>query len=85
MLYFRLALAAVEHTHNTSLYSELRQRLQQATGDEIYSVDQESAITFISVTNRKAAIMVCIRVTLLFAHVLMPISMSISWNGWIQI
>ena len=55
---FRLALTAVEQTHNTTLYCELRQRLQQATGDNSYSPDNESAVTFVSITNRKAAIMV---------------------------
>lgn len=54
----RLALAAIEQTHNTSLYSELRQRLQQATGDASYSPDHENAVTFVLATNRKAAIMV---------------------------
>ena len=54
----RLGLAAVKQTHNTSLYSELCQRLLQATGDGSYSIDNESVVTFITVTNRKAAIMV---------------------------
>ena len=63
----RLGLAAIKQTHNTSLYSELCQRLLQATGDDCYSVENDSVSTFITVTNRKAAIMVwiiCTRIEL---------------------
>ena len=59
-LHCRLSLVAIEQTHNTPLFTELRQRLQQATGDPKFSPDQEDAITFVTTTNRKAAIMVCV-------------------------
>ena len=48
----------MEGTHNTPLFSELRQRVQQATGDPKYSPDAEDAVTFVTTTNRKAAILV---------------------------
>lgn len=48
----------MEGTHNTPLFSELRQRVQQATGDPKYSPDAEDALTFVTTTNRKAAILV---------------------------
>ena len=54
----RLSLQTVQDTHNTPLFTELRQRLQQATGDLKYSPDAEDAVTFVTTTNRKAAIMV---------------------------
>ncbi|XP_064407126.1 COP9 signalosome complex subunit 1-like [Halichondria panicea] len=53
----RLSLQTVEGTHNTPLFSELRQRVQQATGDPKYSPDAEDAVTFVTTTNRKAAIL----------------------------
>ncbi len=56
----RLSLQTVEGTHNTPLFSELRQRLQQATGDVKYSPDAEDAVTFVTTTNRKAAILVSV-------------------------
>lgn len=54
----RLALSTVELTHNTPLYTDIRQRLYQATGDPNYSPDSEEAVAFVSATNRKAAIKV---------------------------
>jgi hypothetical protein len=54
----RLALSSVELTHNTQLYTDLRQRLYQATGDPNFSPDSEEAMAFVSTTNRKAAIKV---------------------------
>ena len=41
-----------------TLYTEIRRRLFQATGDSKYSLDQEECTTFILSTNKKAAITV---------------------------
>ena len=40
------------------MYIDIRQRLQLASGDSKFSPDQEDAITFVTTTSRKAAIMV---------------------------
>lgn len=60
----RLALLSVEQTHNTPLFTELRQRLQQATGDSKFSPDTDDAVSFVTATNKKAAILVCMCVYL---------------------
>jgi COP9 signalosome complex subunit 1 len=52
----RRALRTIELTHNMALYTEVRRRLFQATGDAKYSLDQEECTTFILGTNKKAAI-----------------------------
>lgn len=52
----KLALSSVELTHNTQLYTDIRQRLYQTTGDPQFSPDSEEAMVFVSTTNRKAAI-----------------------------
>lgn len=54
----RLALGTVEQTHNTPLYTDIRQRLHQATHDLSFSPDTEEALSFVATTNRKAAIKV---------------------------
>ena len=58
MSFFRRALRTIELTHNMALYTEVRRRLFQATGDAKYSLDQEECTTFILGTNKKAAITV---------------------------
>jgi len=52
----KLALEAVEQTHCTSMFIDIRQRLQMASGDSKFSPDQEDAIAFVTTTSRKAAI-----------------------------
>ena len=54
----RMALRTVETTHNTALFTNVCQKLHQATGDHTYSTDSEEVVTFVSTTNRKAAILV---------------------------
>ena len=41
-----------------ALYTEVRRRLFQATGDTKYSLDQEECTAFILGTNKKAAVTV---------------------------
>lgn len=52
----RRALRTVELTHNMTLYTDIRRRLHQATGDTKYSLDQEDCTAFIMSTNKRAAV-----------------------------
>ncbi len=56
----RLALRTVEVTHNTPLFTTICQKLHQATGKHSYAVDSEDVVSFVSSTNRKAAILVSV-------------------------
>ena len=41
-----------------TLYTDIRRRLHQATGDTKYSLDQEDCTAFIMSTNKRAAVTV---------------------------
>jgi hypothetical protein len=53
----KLALIAVEQTHDTNNYIAIRQKLFQCTNDPKYAENEESTL-YVSQINRKAAITV---------------------------
>ncbi|XP_065883227.1 COP9 signalosome complex subunit 1-like isoform X2 [Dysidea avara] len=52
----KLALRELEQTHNTALYSEVKQKIVQCTNNQADGPDTDEAKLFISTTNKKAAI-----------------------------